>query len=408
MGIELDAARALGAIAVALAVMLVLLPGGYLALLAMLSLRAPAGAGPAQAHRFAVLVPAHNEEGTIDGLLAALTAQDYPRNLMSVHVVADNCVDQTAGIAAAHGAHVHERFEPTRRGKGAALNWLFDRVIVQENPDAFVFLDADSRPTPDFLGALSGELGKGAGVIQGLYLVVENSGDRPLTTLRALSFRLRCQLRPAAYAVLGVSAGLYGNGMCFRRDLVRADMWDEASIVEDVTLHLRLVAQGGRVIFAPRAKLYALMPDQLRQAVGQATRWERGKVDLFRSAARLAVASLQRRRLAGLLAALEVLLPPTALVTATGLVALVAGALAGMPLLVATAALGLLGIGVYVSRGLAIAEIAPRRLLRAIAFLPAFTIWHVWVIVRVSFGAGRGDWKRSSRAAVGVTRTTEA
>jgi cellulose synthase/poly-beta-1,6-N-acetylglucosamine synthase-like glycosyltransferase len=405
VSIELDAARALAAIAIGLAALLVLLPGGYLALLAVLSLRAPAGAGPAQAHRFAVLVPAHNEEGTIDGLFAALAAQDYPRHLLSVHVVADNCTDQTAHIAAAHGAHVHERFEPTRRGKGAALNWLIE--LVRENVDAVVFLDADSRPIPAFLSALSGELARGAGVIQGLYLV-ENSGDRPLTTLRALSFRLRCELRPAAYAVLGVSAGLYGNGMCFRRDLVRPSMWDEASIVEDVTLHLRLVTDGGRVVFAPRAKLYALMPDELRQAVGQATRWERGKVDLLRAAARLAAVSLQRRDLTGLIAAIEVLLPPTALVTAIGLIAFAAGALAGVPLLIATAAFGLLGLGVYVWRGLAIAEIAPHRLLRAIAFLPAFTIWHVWVILRVAFGAGRGDWKRSSRAAAGVTQTTEA
>jgi cellulose synthase/poly-beta-1,6-N-acetylglucosamine synthase-like glycosyltransferase len=210
VSIELDAARALAAIAIGLAALLVLLPGGYLALLAVLSLRAPAGAGPAQAHRFAVLVPAHNEEGTIDGLFAALAAQDYPRHLLSVHVVADNCTDQTAHIAAAHGAHVHERFEPTRRGKGAALNWLIE--LVRENVDAVVFLDADSRPIPAFLSALSGELARGAGVIQGLYLVENSALSLSVFVVSFGPPRMPCLVSPPVCTETACASGVISSG----------------------------------------------------------------------------------------------------------------------------------------------------------------------------------------------------
>src|SRR5580704_2288892 len=71
--------------------------------------------------RVAVLVPAHNESR---GLLPTL--EDIKRQLRPgdrVLVVADNCTDDTAAVAAAAGAEVIERHDPTRRGKGYALDF---------------------------------------------------------------------------------------------------------------------------------------------------------------------------------------------------------------------------------------------------------------------------------------------
>src|ERR1700692_2797836 len=60
-------------------------------------------------HRFAVLVPAHNEELLLPRLLQSLAALEYPRSLYDVHVVADNCTDGTAAVALSAGALTHER-----------------------------------------------------------------------------------------------------------------------------------------------------------------------------------------------------------------------------------------------------------------------------------------------------------
>ena len=53
--------------------------------------------------RFAVLIPAHNEEMVIEPLLESLENQDYPRTLYDVYVIADNCTDDTARRARAAG-----------------------------------------------------------------------------------------------------------------------------------------------------------------------------------------------------------------------------------------------------------------------------------------------------------------
>src|SRR5437016_4801601 len=51
--------------------------------------------------RFAILIPAHNEETVLGGLLESLRKLDYPRDSYSVHVVADNCTDTTAALVRA-------------------------------------------------------------------------------------------------------------------------------------------------------------------------------------------------------------------------------------------------------------------------------------------------------------------
>ena len=49
--------------------------------------------------RFAIAIPAHNEEAVIGQTIAKLKHQNYPIDLFDIFVVADFCSDQTAQIA---------------------------------------------------------------------------------------------------------------------------------------------------------------------------------------------------------------------------------------------------------------------------------------------------------------------
>ena len=69
----------------------------------------------------AILIPANNEEKLIERIVGALAPQ--VRDIDTLLVVADNCDDETADIARAHGAIVIERREPQRRGKGYAIGY---------------------------------------------------------------------------------------------------------------------------------------------------------------------------------------------------------------------------------------------------------------------------------------------
>jgi cellulose synthase/poly-beta-1,6-N-acetylglucosamine synthase-like glycosyltransferase len=69
--------------------------------------------------RFALLVPAHDEETLLGRLLANLHALDYPRHGFDVYVVADNCTGRTAAVARSSGAAAYERADEMLRGRGS-------------------------------------------------------------------------------------------------------------------------------------------------------------------------------------------------------------------------------------------------------------------------------------------------
>src|SRR5687767_6796553 len=90
----------------------------YRAFLGFLSLRPlerlPRGNGET---RFLIIVPAHNEEQVIAETVESILALDYPKDMVSLYVVADRCEDATDEKAKVAGARVLVKQDATS-GKG--------------------------------------------------------------------------------------------------------------------------------------------------------------------------------------------------------------------------------------------------------------------------------------------------
>ena len=81
-----------------------------------------------QANKFAVLIPARNEELVIGELINSIKKQKYPKELIDIFVIADNCTDQTAKIAKEAGSIVKERFNKLLVGKGYDLDFMIQEI----------------------------------------------------------------------------------------------------------------------------------------------------------------------------------------------------------------------------------------------------------------------------------------
>jgi len=394
------AARA-GHVALALVV-------GYLDILA---LAAFAWRGPRErrrpAHSFALLIPAYNEEGTLPRALASIAALDYPRGLVDVHVVADNCTDGTADVAWLHGATVHRRTDPLLRGKGHALGWLIDQLSGQlsgRRYDAYVVVDADTVVSPNLLRVFDAHLARGDEAIQSYYGT--EPGESWSARLRELAFALYNGVRPRGRDALGFSVGLHGNGMCFTADLLRHVGWNVAGLAEDAEFHLRLVEAGARVRYAGDASVTALMPLASEGAETQHVRWERGRLRLLGSVGpRLLADGLRYRDPVRLEAIAQQMIPPfsliTALVAVNTLLSMVRSA-RGRRLSWMVA----VGHVLYVALGLHLTN-APRATYVALARVPCYAAWKLWIYARAvggAWGPGRStEWVRTARELDGVS-----
>jgi hypothetical protein len=351
---------------------------------------------PREGLSLAVVIPAHDEEAQIAATVRSVQACDYEPGRRRIIVIADNCSDRTAAAARACGAEVWERSDPTRRGKGHALAWAFQRVLEDDAIRAVCVIDADCTPSPNLLSAAAARVAAGADAVQARYLV-SNPERSAATALRWAGFALFNVVRPLGRDQLGLSSGLLGTGMAFSRRLLVRSPWQAFSFAEDREQHMRWILDGARVAFAAEAEVCSPSPAGQAGIQAQERRWESGRLGLAaRLSPKLLSASARRRSLVELDAALEPLLPPQSLLLAINLGAGVGAMLTGARRTSRVAAGGVVAQALYVLGGLALVR-APASVWRAFATLPRFLVRRMRILTAA--GAGPSTWVRTPREA---------
>jgi len=245
---------------------------------------------------FAIVIPAHNEEKVIGQLIENLQVLNYPRELYDIYVIADNCTDQTAQIARNGGAIVYERYNLQQRGKGYAIEWMFNKLFrLNRHYDGVVVFDADNLVHPNFLLEMNNRLLKGEKVIQG-YLDAKNPHDTWISGTFAISFWVVNHIWHLAKYNLGLSCVLGGTGMCISTDILKKFGWGATCLTEDMEFTIKVLLKGIPTTWAHDAIVYDEKPLTFKQAWHQRKRWSQGHFDVAsRYIPRLLVEGIRQR-----------------------------------------------------------------------------------------------------------------
>lgn len=230
-------------------------------------------------HRFAILIAARNEEAVLPHLLESIRAQDYPAELLTVYVVADNCSDATAQIARDHSARVFTRFNREKVGKGYALHDLLEFIRQSgemDSFDAFLVFDADNLLMPDYVRSINRLCADGYKAFCG-YRNTKNFGTNWLTSGYGLIFLHDCVHMNRSRMALGGSCLVSGTGFGFTRQLIeQIGGWDFFTLTEDTQFSFWCASHGVRIGYCQEAMLFDEQPTTFAQSWRQRTRWVQG------------------------------------------------------------------------------------------------------------------------------------
>jgi len=230
--------------------------------------------------KFALIVAAHNEELVIGNIIESLKMMDYDKKLYDIFVIADNCTDKTADIAKKKGAIVRERFDKKRRGKGYALEWMFNIIFKMEKKyDAIAVFDADNLVHKNFLKEMNKKMCKGYKVVQG-YLDSKNPEDTWITGSYSIAFWSCNRMFQLARYNLGLSSQLGGTGFCIDTDILKELGWGATCLTEDLEFSCKIILNGYKVGWAHDAIIYDEKPLTLAQSWRQRKRWMQGFADV--------------------------------------------------------------------------------------------------------------------------------
>jgi cellulose synthase/poly-beta-1,6-N-acetylglucosamine synthase-like glycosyltransferase len=278
--------------------------------------------------RVAVLIPAHNEGAGIKPTIDDVERQLRPGDRLLV--IADNCTDETASVAAASGAEVSVRKDQTRIGKGYALDWGI-KHLSSEPPDIVIVIDADCRVSEGTIEKLSRACSASGHPVQALYLMAAAPGSAVNQQVAQFAWRVKNLVRPLGLRNLNLPCQLMGTGMAFPWNLIQSANLSSGFIVEDMKLGLELAAQGQAPCFCPSAILTSTFPTSDEGSKAQRQRWEQGHLSLILSAAPSLVSAAMKRRDIDLLAmALDLSVPPLSLLVSVLTAAAIGAAIAAM------------------------------------------------------------------------------
>ena len=287
-----------------------------------------------RSRRVAIVVPAHNESAGLLPTLCDLQVQMRPGDRLIV--IADNCTDDTAEVAAAQGVEVVVRNDTNLVGKGYAL--AAGIAHLDENPpDLVLFSDADCRIEASLIDRLAKVSSSTNRPAQACYLMRPSPQSTTDQTLAEFAWMLKNKVRPLGLHRLGQPCQLMGTGMMFPWTLIRSAPLASGNLVEDLQLGLDLALKRRAPLFVSDAVTTSIFPSSTSGAATQRHRWIQGHLaTILNQAPRLMATSLRQADLNLFVLTLDLSVPPLMLLIAmTGGAWLLAavGIAAGLPTL---------------------------------------------------------------------------
>ena len=231
--------------------------------------------------RFAVLIPARNEEKCIAGIVESLKNQNYPKELVDIFVIPNNCTDNTAYEAKKAGGLILPVPVWVYK-KGDVLHEAFSILLSTESHDAYCVFDADNEASPDFIAEMNRVLQSGYRAAKSRILA-KNAHESWVCSCYETYFCNANLFLNTARQNIGLSARLIGTGFAVRRDLMEElGGWNTETFTEDAEFYAALASRGEKVAYCAGAVTYDEEPLSFSESMTQRRRWMSGIIRVFR------------------------------------------------------------------------------------------------------------------------------
>jgi biofilm PGA synthesis N-glycosyltransferase PgaC len=227
-----------------------------------------------------IIVPAYNEGEVIQASLSSLLELRYP--YYEIIAVDDGSSDDTyEKMREFEGNHYGVRVQVFRKensGKADTLNY----GIRRSRAPIVVCMDSDSRLTPEALRyAIRHFSDPNVGAVAGNVKVINRHNI--WTKLQALEYIEGLNIVRKAQAFFRSVNVIPGPIGIFRRAAIEATGgYDSDTFAEDFDMTVKILADGWKVNYEPKAVAFTEAPEELLDVIKQRYRWSRGILQALR------------------------------------------------------------------------------------------------------------------------------
>lgn len=229
--------------------------------------------------KFAVLIPARNEELVIGNLLKSLKKQEYTKDLYDVFVIANNCTDKTKEIASKNNANVIECTYQIN-SKGEALRFAFNKLKYKDY-DAYIIFDADNIVHPKFINKMNNALCGGYEIAQG-FRDSKNPSDTWVSSCYSIHYLIHNTFLNRSRMNMDKSCFINGTGVMISKNFIEKYGYNSKTLTEDIELTVKCAINDKQVAFVEDAITYDEQVEEFSASWRQRMRWSTGTIQCFR------------------------------------------------------------------------------------------------------------------------------
>jgi len=225
-------------------------------------------------NKFAIIIPARNEENVISNLIDSLKKQDYPKELYDIYVVPNNCKDNTENVAKQMGARIINCTIPVK-SKGDVLKFVFN--IIPKQYDGYIIFDADNVVHNKFIGKMNNALCAGYHAAQG-YRESKNPEDSWVSNCYSIYHWIQNYFLNQARMNIGMSAFINGTGFMISKEILEQVKFEAITMTEDTEMTIHYAFAKERIAFVNNAITYDEQPITFKESWKQRKRWSAGTI----------------------------------------------------------------------------------------------------------------------------------
>ena len=221
-----------------------------------------------------VLIPAYNEEDSVEGTVRAVLNSDY-KNILEIIVINDGSTDNTGKIAEALAKKykIIKVLNKKNSGKADSLN----QALRIAKGELIIVLDSDSYILPDAIGKMIGYFdNKQVASVTGKILV--KNYNNLIERLQAAEYAIIAFSRKLLEFVEGIWVTPGALSMYRKSTLLDVGGFDTKNITEDVEITWRLISKGYAIKMCLAAGTYTIVPNNVKKWWRQRIRWDIGGI----------------------------------------------------------------------------------------------------------------------------------
>lgn len=228
-------------------------------------------------NKFAILVPARNEETVISNLIFSLKKQDYPSKKYDIYVIPNNCTDNTQKVAEESGAKIINCTVATNT-KGDVLKFVFNQLKEKKDIDAYIIFDADNIVHPNFLNKMNECLESGYNCAEG-FRDAKNPSDNWISSSYNLFYLYQNIFFNRSRGAFNSSCSINGTGFMIRKSYIDQNGFDTYTLTEDIEFTGQCALNHEPIAFVEDAITFDEYPTRFDVSWRQRKRWSAGVIE---------------------------------------------------------------------------------------------------------------------------------